>query len=234
MTSVYSVLQLLAVAFNPAFMGNYAVTVMAFMIAFSKYRMALMWLPIAITLIAISSVNYYSFELQIAQLNITDAHTLAVKYNFHPGYIEMMESYMMESFDNFWLYDYAHVINRVIPVVQIAAVLYMASYIIHTAPYNTWLLKRRRWDRFITAYLTGPKTFIGHFTDVWYLFTAFYIIMFKEGAYTDLFTRDSFSWNMIFTKLFIGVTAYVLSIDWIKYHRGVMIERYLSDADEPL
>jgi hypothetical protein len=219
--ALYSVLQLLAVAFNPAFMGNYAVTVMAFMIAFSKYRMALMWLPIAITLICISSVNYYNFELQIAQLNITDAHTLAVKYNFHPRYIEMMES-----FNNFWLYDYAHVINRIVLVVHIAVVLYMAAYIIHTAPYNSWLLKRRRWDRFISTYINGPTTFSRHFTSSGFLCLAFYIIMFKEGAYTDLFTRDSFSWNMFFSKLFIGVTAFVLSIDWIKYHRGVMIERY--------
>ncbi len=215
--------------FNPAFMSNYAVTVMAGMIAASKYRMALKWLPFAMTLIGISSVRYYEFEQQIAQHNLTDSHTLAVKYNFHPGYIEMLKP-----FENTWLYDYAHAINCIIPVLQITAVLYMASYIIHTAPYNTWLLKRRRWDRFISAYLTGPKTFIGHFTDVWYLFTAFYIIMFKEGAYTDIFTRDSFSWNSFFTKLFISFASYVLSIDWIRYHRGVMIERYLSDAEGPL
>lgn len=227
--TLYSVLQLLAVAFNPAFMSNYAVTVMAVMIAFSKYRMALNWLPIAMTLICISSLNYYDFEQRIAQLNLTNAHILAVKYNFHPVYIEMMES-----FDNFWLYDYAHAINRIIPVVQIAAVFYMASYIINTAPYNTWLLKRRRWDRFISSYLAVPKTFSGNFTNFRFLLLAFYVITFKDGAYTDLFTQVSFPWNSFFTKLVIGVTSYVLSIDWIKYHRGVMIDHYLNDADEPL
>ncbi len=229
MTSVYSVLELLAVAFNPAFMSNYAVSVMAFMIAFSKYRMALNWLPIAITFIEISSVRYYEFEQLVAQHNLTDVHTLAVKYNFHPGYFEMLES-----FDNSWLYDYAHAINCIIPVLQVTAVFYMAAYIINTAPYNTWLLKRRRWDRFISSYLTGPNTITEHFTNPGFLCIVFYVVVFEVGAYTDLFTPDASPWNSFFTKLFVGITSYILSIDWIRYHRGVMIERYLSDSAEPL
>lgn len=232
--TLYSVLQLLAVVFSPAFMGNYAVTVMAVMIAASKYRMALNWLHIAMTYIGISSVRYYEFEQQIALHNLTDSHTLAVKYNFHPVYIEMMESYMMESFDNFWLYDYAHAINCVIPVVQIAAVLYMAAYIINNAPYNTWLLKRRRWDRFISAYLTGPNTIINFITSPVFLCVAYYVIAFEVGAYTNQLKSESFPWYVFFTKLVIGITSYVLSIDWIRYHRGVMIERYLSCDDESL
>lgn len=231
MTSIYSILQLLAVVFNPAFIGNYAITVMAFMIAFSKFRMALEWLPIALWFIFIGDNSYRTFEKLIDSHNLTDAHTLAVKYNFHPGYIEMLDSYMKESFDNFWIYDYAHIINRIIPLIQVIVVVYMAVYIIQTPPYNQWLLKRRRWDRFIANYwrINGSNAYI-----IIHILASFYHFVFNNSAYVNLYDFDqyityTFSINNILYEILNIMGAYLASITIIHYSRENAIQRYLSE-----
>jgi hypothetical protein len=231
MTSIYSILQLLAVVFNPAFIGNYAVTVMAFMIAFSKFRMALQWLPIALLFIFMGDKSYRTFEKLVEEHNMTDAHTLAVKYNFHHGYIKMMTSYMSKSFDNFWIYDYAHIINRLIPLVQVIAVVYMAVYIIQTSPYNQWLLKRRRWDRFINNYWrtqNNRESLIVH------MLTLFYPIVFKHAAYVTSCDFDQCIMNILSPyNLLYGLlnlmAAFLVSISIIRYSREKAIERHLSE-----
>lgn len=230
MTSIYSILQLLAVVFNPAFIGNYAITVMAFMIAFSKFRMALQWLPIALWFIFMGDNSYRTFEKLIDSHNLTDAHTLAVKYNFHYGYIEMLESYMKESFDNFWIYDYARIINRIVPLIQVITVVYMTVYIIQTPPYNQWLLKRRRWDRFV-AYYWSIHSSSACLTI--HMLALFYAIVFNHAAYVKFYDFDqyithTFSIYNILNELLNIMGAYLVSITIIHYSREKAVQRYLS------
>jgi hypothetical protein len=230
MTSVYSILQLLAVAFNPAFISNYAVTVMAIMIAFSKYRMALQWMPIAFTLIIIGEYSNTNFADIVEARGVQDEHTLAVKYNFHEYYINHLTSYMKagNAFDNFWIYDYADIINKFMPIVHISIVLFMSAYIIDTAPYNQWLTKSHRWDRFIENYPGSCSIYNRNYIILSYLGGG-YLSVFAKHVYV-IPNETLFTWSMALYVFPVFVLSYGLSITWIKLCRSHMIERYLSEG----
>lgn len=231
MQSLYSIIQLLVVVFNPTFKGNYAVTVMAFMIGFGKFRMALYWMPIAIWLVFMSDNSYRTFEKLVKEHNISDLHTLAVKYNFHHGYIDMMKSYMKESFDNFWLYDYAHIINRIVPVIHVIAIVYMAVYIIRTSPYNKWLLEHRRWNRFITNYLKiqYSKSYV-----ITLILAIFYHVVFEPVVYVKT-TNTIFNVHRIIASclsmMLSMMTSYIVSITIIRYYRELAIRHHLMQIN---
>lgn len=220
--SFYSVLNILSVIFNPAFLGNYAVTTMAVTIMFQKYRTALFWLPTALTMIIMSETGYTKFLDLIEEANASQFHTLTVKYNFQTGYVDMLDQYMKESLQT-WIYDYAIQLNRLGTFLQICAVLGMSGYIVNYAPYNLWLYKRQRWDKFVRYYIVNA------------LFTSclglLYMGLGLYRAYT-LPEYTLFCSEILIILPLIFIVATQLSVLWIKVNRANMIDHYLSMSDE--